>query len=146
MNESPIPQSKLLPPTKGRRVLATRQSLDSAFTSSYRSGQESLQATTQATLEQEKRKAQEAKAYRQHLLNDRQQGYVSPDPTKPQTGHMAEIETEGKATFSQCVFNMANILMVREITLNYAGFRVIFSDTVAPIHRELDFWGCPLFL
>jgi hypothetical protein len=65
-------------------------------------------------MEQEKRRAQEAKAYRQQLLKGKQHGLVSPDTSKLHKGHKAEGEAEGKATFAQCVFNMANILMVRK--------------------------------
>jgi hypothetical protein len=103
MNESPRPQGQLLPPAKEFRMGMERvQSLD--LMSSARLKPQKLQATTLTTLEDEQRKAQEAKAYRQKLLQQQQQ----------QSEHAPGKAPKSKGTtFAQCVFNMANILMVR---------------------------------
>jgi hypothetical protein len=68
------------------------------------------------------KKAMEAKAYRQKLLQQKQdegKGGVQMSPGFAKEKQLqkrkvaAAKSLEGKATFAQCVFNMANILMVR---------------------------------
>lgn len=133
MNESPRPQGQLLPPSKEFRIGMERvQSLD--FKVSTRpSKKQTLQASTLATLEDEQRKAQEAKAYRQKLLLQQQQQ----DSQQPTAGGMTKKPQEkivGKATFAQCIFNMSNILMVR--------IAKVFDDFMQFVHLI----GLDLFL
>lgn len=110
MNESPVAHTELLAPANGRRrpTLLTRQSLDATYNRTYHAGDQGLQAATKATLEQEIRKAEDAKAYRQKILNEKTGAKITSD--KFHASH--EAESEAKATFAQCVFNMSNILMV----------------------------------
>ena len=68
---------------------------------------------------EQNKKAMEAKAYRQKLLKqqDEEKGGAQLSPgfnkeKKHTRKTRDEVSTEAKATFAQCVFNMANILMV----------------------------------
>jgi hypothetical protein len=84
-----------------------------------------LKSATQITKDQEA-KSKEARAYRQKLLEEQQQkhdvegGMMSPGYKREKktimvkkaqkTGRASDVRN---ATFSECTFNMANILMVR---------------------------------
>jgi hypothetical protein len=94
-------------------------------TANLRKDQDYL-ATLATTEKDQQRKAKEAAAYRAKLLGKQSDVEMSPGHLREKASMMrakrqqdAEKETErqmdGKATFMQCVFNLANILMVRQL-------------------------------
>lgn len=66
---------------------------------------------------------------------------------------LAESEVDGKATISQCVFNLANILMVREARSSSRSppnsiqlYLIPSFHFLLKIFRELVCWHCHLFI
>lgn len=97
------------------------QSLD--FKSKYSATDVAPIAPLMETQKQQTKKTMEAKAYRQKLLQqkrDEEKGSIQMSPrfTKEKSIRQRKAAVakalEGKATFTQCVFNMANILMVSD--------------------------------
>jgi hypothetical protein len=118
---TPEKSSLLAPARRGshndfEKSIPKVQSLD--FKSKYESIMDQPIKPLVKTQKEQSQKAMEAKAYRQKLLEKAQQdggAKLSPGFHKEKALRKKkheELSMEAKATFSQCVFNMANILMV----------------------------------
>lgn len=118
---TPEKSSLLAPARRGshndfEKTIPKVQSLD--FKSKYESLVDQPIKPLLKTQQEQSQKAMEAKAYRQNLLEKAQQqggADLSPGFQKGKASRKKKHEKfsrEAKATFAQCVFNMANILMV----------------------------------